>query len=147
MLRVDKGDGRGRYTAGWWEWDCGAREGRELVVGMTEKPDREEGAATEKRERKKRGGQKTGRDAEAGVGVRRIVKERVDRLGEIRMPIEEEADMQTAEMDSPIRDEAETQSPIEEAQSPIEDADIEETQIQEDRDESQMEDVAFGDEM
>jgi hypothetical protein len=147
MLRVDKGDGRGRYTAGWWEWDCGTREGRELVVGMTEKSDKEDPAGAEKRERRKRGAPKAGRD----VG-RKIAGERGDRAGEIRMPIEEE----TAEMDSPIGDEAEDvaemDSPVRdvpgaEMRSPIEDADMEETQIQGGRDESQMEDVAFADEM
>ena len=51
MLRVDQGDGRGRYTSAWWEWDCRNREGREIVVGIT---DREEGPRKEKKERKRR---------------------------------------------------------------------------------------------
>lgn len=51
MLRVDQGDGRGRYTSAWWEWDCRNREGREIVVGIA---DREEGPRKEKKENKRR---------------------------------------------------------------------------------------------
>ena len=51
MLRVDQGDGRGRYTGAWWEWDCRNREGKEIVVGLT---DREEGLRKEKKERKRK---------------------------------------------------------------------------------------------
>ena len=51
-LRVDQGEGRGRYTAAWWEWDCGNREGKEIVVGISERVERE--AAKEKKERKRK---------------------------------------------------------------------------------------------
>lgn len=53
MLRVDQGDGngRGRYTGAWWEWDCRSREGREVVVGITE---REEGSRKQKGKKERR---------------------------------------------------------------------------------------------
>ena len=57
MLRVDQGDGRGRYTGAWWEWDCRNREGREVVVGIT---DREETLRKEKKERKRKVVEKSG---------------------------------------------------------------------------------------
>src|SRR5271170_402770 len=53
LLRVDQGDGRGRYTAAWWEWDCGTREGKEIIIGITERPERE-AVVKEKKERKKK---------------------------------------------------------------------------------------------
>lgn len=56
LLRVDQGDGRGRYAGAWWEWDCGSREGREVVVGIV---DREKEVGKEK-ERRKKGGEKSG---------------------------------------------------------------------------------------
>jgi hypothetical protein len=63
LLRVDQGDGRGRYAGAWWEWNCGSREGREVVVGIV---DREKEVGKEKKERRKKGGEKSG----AGVWER-----------------------------------------------------------------------------
>ena len=52
LLRVDQGDGRGRYTASWWEWDCGVREGKEIIVGVSERAEKE--MVKEKKEKKRR---------------------------------------------------------------------------------------------
>jgi hypothetical protein len=52
ILRVDQGDGRGRYAGAWWEWDCGLREANEVVVGIVEREEKERGK--EKKERKKK---------------------------------------------------------------------------------------------
>jgi hypothetical protein len=52
LLRVDQRDGRGRYTATWWEWDCGIREGKEIIVGITDREGKEPNK--EKRERKRK---------------------------------------------------------------------------------------------
>jgi hypothetical protein len=52
FFRVDRGDGRGRYTAAWWEWDCGNREAKEVLVGITEREESE--AGKEKKERKRK---------------------------------------------------------------------------------------------
>ena len=61
MLRVEaKEDGRARYSACWWEWDCGVREGREMVVGITAREERRPEKEKEKRERKKRVVEKNG---------------------------------------------------------------------------------------
>jgi len=55
LLRVDQGDGRGRYTAAWWEWDCGLREGNEIVIGITERQNKDTAAmAKETKERKRK---------------------------------------------------------------------------------------------
>ena len=51
LFRVDHGDGRGRYTVAWWEWNCGKREANEVTVGITE---REDEAGKEKKERKRK---------------------------------------------------------------------------------------------
>lgn len=64
LLRVDQGDGRGRYTAAWWEWDCGMREGKEVVVEITDREGKE--PTKEKRERKRKTVDKRGH-AENGV--------------------------------------------------------------------------------
>jgi hypothetical protein len=52
FLRVEQMEGRGWYTGAWWEWDCGSREGREIIVGIMEREDIQR--ANEKKERKKR---------------------------------------------------------------------------------------------
>jgi hypothetical protein len=52
LLRVEQTEGRGRYAGAWWEWDCGLREGREVVVGITERENTQ--GSKEKKERKKR---------------------------------------------------------------------------------------------
>ena len=52
LLRVDRGDGRGRYAAAWWEWDCGLREGSEIVAGITERQQKKP-AVKEKKERRR----------------------------------------------------------------------------------------------
>ena len=61
LLRVDQGAGRGRYTAAWWEWDCGNREGKEIVVGISERAERE--PAKEKKDRKRKIVDKNGENA------------------------------------------------------------------------------------
>ena len=53
LLRVDQGDGRGRYTSAWWEWDCGVREGKEVIVGITERVNNRD-PVKEKKERKRK---------------------------------------------------------------------------------------------
>jgi hypothetical protein len=60
LLRVDQGDGRGRYAGAWWEWDCGLREGREVIIGITDKEEKER--VKEKKERKKKVVEKAGTD-------------------------------------------------------------------------------------
>lgn len=68
LLRVDQGDGRGRYTAAWWEWDCGSREGNEIVVGIAERQHKDTAAvAKEKKERKRTVVEKNVREEETGV--------------------------------------------------------------------------------
>lgn len=59
LLRVEQTEGRGRYAGAWWEWDCGLREGREVVVGITEREDNQRGK--EKKERKKKVAEKPGK--------------------------------------------------------------------------------------
>lgn len=61
LLRVDQGEGRGRYTATWWEWDCGNREGKEIVVGVSERVPKE--PAKEKKERRRKIVEKNGENA------------------------------------------------------------------------------------
>ena len=147
MLRVDKGDGRGRYTAAWWEWDCGTREGKEVVVSVTEKPDQQHGygdanVTREKRERKKRNvaeglkmggiaGSVTARNLKA-AGMNGLTGE-IDGVNGGDMPIEN--------VHSPIED-----RPEQGLHSPMEDVRME-AQIEDTRIESQIEEVAFGDEI
>lgn len=52
ILRVDQGDGRGRYTGVWWEWDCRNREGREVVVGITDREMASSGKGKKEKKRK-----------------------------------------------------------------------------------------------
>jgi hypothetical protein len=153
MLRVDEGNGRGRYTAAWWEWDCGAREATEVVIGVKEKVDKHEvGNVTggERRERKKRnvdkGGVKTGRTAFArgdktgrmngftedgdDDGFGHTIEEAQGPIEEAEMAIEESSHEEGEEGHSPMAD------------TRMEEAQIDETQV-----ESQMDDVASGNEM
>ena len=70
LLRVDQREGRGRYTAAWWEWDCGNREGKEIVVGINERVERE--PAKEKKERKRKVVEKNGQLENAQSDNRRL---------------------------------------------------------------------------
>jgi len=146
MLRVDKGDGRGRYTAAWWEWDCGTREGQEVMVNVTEKPDQqhesEDGNVTrEKRERKKRNVEKGLKIGGIAGSVTRAFKAagmngvgaRIDGVNGGDTPIED--------VHMPIED-----RPEEGLHSPMEDVRMK-AQIEDTRIEDQMEEVAFGDEI
>jgi hypothetical protein len=82
LLRVDQGDGRGRYTAAWWEWDCGVREGKEIIVGITDRAEKE--PAKEKKERKRKVG------GENGITGRKVSKVLEDVILEnIEMQVEE----------------------------------------------------------
>ena len=111
LLRVDQGDGgRGRYTAAWWEWDCGMREGSEVVVGITERQSKDGAATKEKKERKRKVVEKIVRDDSGVRGGPSLGKD--DRSSRVVL---------------------ETQ--------------VEESQLEEDQGETQMEDFDYGEEM
>ena len=75
MLRVEQGDGRGRYAGAWWEWDCGVREGREVIVGITEREDRLGGK--EKMGRKKKVVDNVGRIEDVGMNDLAVVEQAI----------------------------------------------------------------------
>ena len=67
FLRVEQMEGRGRYTGAWWEWDCGSREGKEIIVGIMEREDIQPG---KEKERKKRSVEKPkGSGGNKGIGL------------------------------------------------------------------------------
>jgi hypothetical protein len=74
FLRMEQMEGRGRYTAAWWEWDCGSREGKEISVGTVEREDTQRGK--ERKEGKKRSVEKP-RQSGGNKGSR-LVKETIE---------------------------------------------------------------------
>ena len=102
LLRVDQGDGgRGRYTAAWWEWDCGMREGSEVVVGITERQPRETAGAKEKKERKRKVVEKNVREESGVRGGTSLGKDDWSSRVVLETQVEEESQV---EVDTQIED-------------------------------------------
>lgn len=80
MLRVDQGDGRGRYTATCWEWDCGMREGKEVVMEITDREER----GVEREKKKKRVVEKSVRSENAHVGGNSEPTEEISQIEDIQ---------------------------------------------------------------
>lgn len=96
LLRVDQGEGRGRYTAAWWEWDCGNREGKEIVVGISERVERE--PVKEKKDRKRRVVERNGQQENAQSRLE------IGRKDDRMLEVESETQIEESEFENQMKE-------------------------------------------